>query len=280
MNVAIFISGRLTCYENNLLPILDYLDEFSHPHLFVSINGNRDEYHIEAESRLSKYLKDIKYEVYNVPEDFTSNLHPQTLKQHVDGKWVPYTNLSCFYNDKMAFNLATSYSKTHKIKYDIYCKFRPDITFHNINQLDFHILEKNTIYSNIPPCEIYFEGDRRNQRCVSDAFAYGDIHSMKTYTKTYNNILNLNNKLEGKYRINYELCLTESIFDMIYYGSYEIPGEQDYTKIYADRIKKYKIAYDSNDANKIISESKIKIKYFEAKYSLDPNRRNRDIIKH
>jgi len=110
LKIAIFISGRINCYENNLLHILNYLDNIykdtcndeSCVNLFMSINGIRDEYNILMEKTLNKYIKSIHYEIYKIPENFKNN-HQETLYQIIDGVKQPYTNLSCFYNDMVAF---------------------------------------------------------------------------------------------------------------------------------------------------------------------------------
>ena len=57
MKLAFFISGRLTCYEENLIPILNFLDKKYDINLFLSINDEYNNYYEKAESLLSKWLK-------------------------------------------------------------------------------------------------------------------------------------------------------------------------------------------------------------------------------
>ena len=51
LNIALFISGRLTGYKNCLLPLLHYLKEKYNIVLFLSINSDKDE---EVNSRRVK----------------------------------------------------------------------------------------------------------------------------------------------------------------------------------------------------------------------------------
>jgi hypothetical protein len=279
IDIAIFISGRLTCYDTNLIKILNYLDKKYHIDLFISLNNKRDEYHIIAEQRLSKWIKSINYEEYTVPGDFVQNIHPQSLLQDVNGYIVPYTNLSCFFNDRKCFDMIINYHNSIK-PYDVVCKLRSDITFHNIENLFFNIPEIDTIYSCIPPCQIHFNGDEKNPICINDAFAFGNIKSMDMYTRTYTNILFLNNVLEGKYRVNYELSLTESIYSILYQTGYEIEGQDNYLEQYVDKLENYSIIRSPYEFIEKIKTNRIKIRYFENPYCLDPDRRSRDKIKH
>ena len=273
MKIALFISGRLTCYEYNLIPILNYLDSKYEINLFVSINGERDEYHINAEINLSKWLKKISYENYKVPDNFTENTHKSSLIQIVDNKRVPYTNLSCFFNDRKAYESIIEYSVANSEKYDVYCKIRPDIIFNNINNLNFQKPKYDTIYSCVPPCPIYFDRNGRGPICVSDAFAYGDEKSMDIYTKTYDNIIFLNEKMNGKYLINYELCLTESIFRMIFCGD----GHNNLDD--CKNLNYYSLVKDYLELESLYNNLKVNIEYFNCSYSLNSNRRSKDLIK-
>ena len=68
MRVALFISGRLKCYEQRLLPFLEKVDY--DVDLFISINGHRDAYHNQAIEKLSKWLKEDYINPYVVPQDY------------------------------------------------------------------------------------------------------------------------------------------------------------------------------------------------------------------
>lgn len=272
MKIAIILSGRIKCYENNLIPILNYLDKQHDVSLFISINGEKTKYFEEAEKNLSKWLKKICYEVYEIPDFFKKNIHPQTSNQNINGSLKPYNNMSLFYNDKKAYEMAKDYSKTNNFEYDSYCKFRADISFCNLNELKFEYPKSNTLYSVVSHCPIWFNGDLDNLQCISDIFAYGNKEVMEEYFKTYDNIIKINNLTNGKYRIGTELILTESFFNMIYYTGYEIPNEENYTKILEEKIPNCKIVYNPTEANYIRNNSKIKVCNFYCSYNLDKNR--------
>lgn len=256
--IALFISGRLTCYEH-LIHNLELLSTKYTVDLFCSINNIRDEYHQNAETLLSRWLRGIRYEEYRVPDEdiFVQNTHPETFSQIVENKKVPYTNLSCFYNDFRSYEMIKHYSEENNIHYDICIKFRADIYF--INEASLLNLptsiRDDTLYSCIPPCEIYFWGDRRTPRCISDAFAYGSMQVMKQYCNTYNFILNTNKERNGYYRINYEPCVTEAFCE------YAIVEEDTYQAI----INMY-------------ANAKYRVEYFYAPYESDRTRRSRDTI--
>jgi hypothetical protein len=257
MKIAIFLSGRITTYEKNLIPILNEFDKYNEIHLFISINGERDDYHINAEKNLQKWLKDIYYENYKVPSDFIQNTNEHTLLQMVDGKKVPYTNLSCFYNDYKAFNLALKYQINNNIKYDIFCKFRADIFFIYNKVPPFNIINNENeliLYHVIPNCIVNYWGHKNTPPCLSIDFVYGNEKTMQIYTNTYNFILKNNNDRNGDYIINYEICVTDNIA-----GCYVLENNRHDPNIITSRI--------------INNKNNIKIIYFDAPYDVDKQRR-------
>ena len=260
--IAIFISGRLTCYETNLIHTLTILDNKYDIYLFASINGERDEYHINAENFLSKWLKDIRYEKYICPIE--NNTHIHSLLQNVNGKYIPYTVMSCFYNDMKAFELIEKYEIENSMCFDVYCKLRADMNFFDLNSFNFEICKKDEkkLYTSILADPIRFYGYHNVPLNISDAFAYGNKEIMKIYCNTYNFGIEMNAKYNGNFRINYEPLLTESILDT-YVG--------DISKHYTpdDIIN----AYNNNPRG-------IEIIYFNCPYNLNGNRRHRDIIKY
>lgn len=280
MKIALFISGRLTCYEENLLYILTNSIFSKQIDLFVSVNGEKNNYFDLAEKRLNPWLKKIVYENFNVPETFKQNIHPQTLIQIVNKKRVPYTVLSCFYNDKKNMEQIIKYEKENNFEYDVYCKFRADIIFNDLNKFIFLIPSENTIYSCIPPCLIKFNSNKTNYSCISDAFAYGNKKIMQKYTSAYDSILRLNNILNGKYRINYEPSLTEPMFNFLYQDGYEMPDNFYYLHKYKNILNDYTIINNENEYKYFMDNHPIKINYFDCAYDLNNNRRQFDKIKH
>lgn len=261
MKVAMFISGRLTCYEENLVHVLCGLSKYD-VSLFASINGEPDDFYDRAEEQLAPWLKAIRYEKFFMPDDFVRNTHVETLRRMVDGD--PYTVMSCFYNDMMAFELIEDYEKENGETFDVYVKFRSDMSM--IDRIDFALpaADDLRIYSCIPPCQIYFFGDRSTPMCVCDAFAYGNKPSMKRYVATYEFINSINSHLSGNYRINYEPCLTESVHKTLFDPAYSSasPG--------------VRVIKNRSEIGLGMLSSGVKIDYFACRYKHDPMRRERD----
>tara|TARA_R110000868_G_scaffold124816_1_gene329716 strand:- start:6444 stop:7271 length:828 start_codon:yes stop_codon:yes gene_type:complete len=275
MKIALFISGRITCYEENLIPCLHTLSLKNDIDLFISVNGIRDEYHIEAETKLNKWLKHISYEEYHVPKNFISNINPHTYLQNINGIDVPYKPLSCFYNDQKAYKNIKIYENKNNFKYNLYCKFRPDLIFKNLNSFNFKeiSIDKKIIYSCTQPVTCNFWGNATFPMLLSDAFAYGNEISMYRYVNTYNFILKMNKKLNGKYRISYEPSLYESTMNCLFY--YAV-NETNYL-LEAD-FKNTIIINNSEEAIDLIKKFDIEIENFSCDYEINSNRRHRDKI--
>ena len=214
MRIAVLISGRAARYEVCLYNILqkrtyDY-------DLFISVNDKPGKYYSSMAHKLSPWIKGLEVSPYTVPEDF-ENDNPKSIKQLVNGKFVPLNVMSMFYNDKKAFNMATSYADENEFEYDAYVKYRSDIMVD-----DFPTIIKSDeykIYSAIPPCDfevpiVNREVNRYTELVpiVCDAVAYGNRRSMEAYCDTYNYVLEMNN-LMTEYLLNFEPCLTQNVYD-------------------------------------------------------------------
>jgi|688.fasta_scaffold79452_3 hypothetical protein len=57
LNIALFISGRLTCYKNVLLPLLHHLKPQYNIKLFLSINSEQDNEAIEILNNVLGYYE-------------------------------------------------------------------------------------------------------------------------------------------------------------------------------------------------------------------------------
>jgi hypothetical protein len=228
-------------------------------HLFLSINGVKDTYHEEAERELAPWFQVSYYEVFQVPQDFIQNTHPESLLQTVNGKQVPYTVLSCFYNDRKAYELILEHQTKYSLQYDIICKLRADMKFENLEDFTFTIDESSSLilHSCIPWCIIRFFGFHNIPICICDAFAYGNVKTMDIYTNTYKYILQENTKRNGYFRINYEPSLHENCINFYCADSPDPDILND--------------AFYNNSRN-------LKITYFSCPYTLYSNRRHRDVI--
>lgn len=243
VKVAIFISGRIKCYDTDLYSCLQYLtsDKNLELHLFASINDERNSYCVEAEQKLSVWLKDIQYEIYTKPEN-----------SYCESAW--YNVLSCFYNDKKAYDMIMSYSEKNSIEYDYICKFRSDISF--IMPCSFKFPEEKnemTLYSCVPPDRIYFNGNKTLPMNICDAFAFGSPYIMKRYCKTYDFILQTLKERMGDYRVWFELSLTESFYDTTI--------DKDTPNACEHKVRN------------LLSNFPIHVNYFSCPYTLNINRR-------
>jgi hypothetical protein len=226
MKIAILISGRSARYDVCLLNILN--NTSYDVDVFMSINDNECEYYEVMRQKLSKWLKDVCIKPYNVPDDF-ENYSPNTLRQRVGDRLVPLHNLSMFYNDRNAFDMAAKYADENEFEYDAYMKFRSDIISDNFPQIIK--TDEYKIFSVVPLCQyvcplvnrelkilehINGDGSPVMDKCVpwiSDAIAYGNRKSMNTYCDTYNFVMEINNDWGGNYPINFEPCVTQNIYD-------------------------------------------------------------------
>lgn len=210
--IALLISGRITCYESCLLPILDNSSNDYEIHLFMSINsktGNNNYFRIMKE-KLVKYLKCLTIKEYLVPNDFINNsTHPQTVKQYINGKYVPRNILSTFYNYKNAYNLALEYEKQNNELYDFYMTFRSDFIIEKLPL--FNNIDNDVLYSINLPC--YFNGfGLYNKPIISHAWVYSKCNVMKQYMDTYNFIMEQNKK-DNNYIMHFESNVTDNCYD-------------------------------------------------------------------
>ena len=203
--VALFISGRLTCYEEYLVPLLEYLTKKYEIKLFCSINSH---YNKNFVNDFKNYLADINFERFSYSEDWISN--------RISNKKTflgPFNQLSMFYNDLKCFEMIEKYQENNNIEFDVICKIRPDMKFDDFSNINFIADDKNSLIINscIPPFPIYWFGNKNTPLLICDAFAYGNFKSMKHYCNTYNWIVEQDKILLGTYDRTFEPYLNESI---------------------------------------------------------------------
>ena len=215
MRVAILISGRSARYEVCLLPIL--LKKKYKFDLFLSINDTNCAYYENMKKILQPWLKELYVSPYYLPDGF-ENYHPRSLRQLINGKFVPHNTMSMFYNDMNSFNMATKYADKNGFEYDAYLKYRSDLI-----TSDFPDIQKTSevkIFSTVPSCDFKeclvnreTKTLGRSVDIISDAVAYGNRKSMSYYCDTYNFVLEINNDWQGNFPINFEQCVTQQIYD-------------------------------------------------------------------
>jgi hypothetical protein len=205
LTIALFISGRLTCYEEYLLPLLEYLNKKYKINLFCSINSDYNEKYVND---LKKYLVNINFERFMYSEEWISNriLHKKTFLG-------PFNQLSMFYNDLKCFKMIEKYQHDNNMEFDIICKIRPDMKFNDFSNIIFIKDDKNLLIINscVPQYQIYMFGHKDTPLMICDAFAYGNFESMQIYCNTYNWIIEQDKILLGTYDRTFEPYLNESI---------------------------------------------------------------------
>lgn len=265
MKVAVLISGRSTGYERCILPLLEKTKY--DVDLFMSINDDDCKYYDVMKEKLRSWIRDISIKRYEPPSDFFNN-HPETLLQEVRGKKYPHNVLSCFYNDKNAFDMAVEYQNNNQ-KYDVFLKFRSDIIvsefpdFSIVNQEErlFSAHHRDICHMKAPLFDksfLRYTGEQATW--VSDAVSFGNQKSMEKYVKTYEFILYVNSALSGNYRINFEPCLTESVYSenvLVTYldYAYDMLSYEERRKFDIDvcELTKHRINCDKIDKTKIES---------------------------
>jgi len=229
VKIAIFLSGRLNEYTVGLLPLINNLKKKYDIRLFASINSfsldkndNIQNIQNNLKRDFGETLGTIHFEYYKMPKTYVQNLINNNITH------FRYNQLSCFYNDENNFRLIDNYEKNNNYEFDIICKLRSEIVFDN-NNIDFIQDNKNDlIIRNKHMQDIRHWGHvyKNTPLMVSDAFAYGNKKSMKFYCSTYQWILKNDLLLKGTYLQTFEIFLTDSILQFIFYhapGGGEIP---------------------------------------------------------
>jgi len=222
LNVALFVSGRLLGFKDCLLPFINNLKKKYSIFLFFSINtfslddNDLDFIISDLKNTFGTTIGDIYFEEYKFPKNYVE------MRINNNINTFPYNCLSCFYNDSKNMELIENFEKNNNILFDIICKTRSDIFF--TSDINFICDSKDDlIIRNKHIMDIRFWGHFYNDTpvLISDAFAYGNKISMKHYCSTYEWILKNNNILKGNYSQAFEIYLTDSILQYIFYN---LPG--------------------------------------------------------
>ena len=134
INIAIFISGRITRYEDCLKKMLEKCPY--NIDLFLSLNSTECEYNNIMQKELSKWLKGIYLKPFVMPIPWIHN-HPHNYAyQLVNEKYIPLYQMSMYFNDHNAYEMIYKYSKENNIEYDYVMKLRADMYDYNWPILD------------------------------------------------------------------------------------------------------------------------------------------------
>jgi hypothetical protein len=205
--IALLISGRATCWENCLLPILEKTKHYDID-LFMSINNDNPSsiYFSIMKTKLEVYLKGLYINKYNVPDDFkNTSTHEYSVKQLVNNKYVPLNILSMWFNYKNAYEMACNYEKQNNFEYDFFMTFRSDIIIDNIPLFNTN---ENILYSINQPCQFLSFGIYKVP-IVSPEWVFAKKDIMKIYLETYNFIIE-QSKIDNNYICHYESNVTDN----------------------------------------------------------------------
>jgi hypothetical protein len=262
LNIALFISGRLLGFKECLLPFIINLKKKYNIFVFFSINtlsfdknnSNLDIVISDLKNTFGSTIGDMYFEEYKFPKNYVEmRISNNTNK-------FSYNCLSCFYNDSKNMELIEKFEKNNNILFDIICKTRSDIIF--TTDVNFICDSKDDLtIRNKHMMDIRYWGHAYDNTplMVSDAFAYGNKISMKHYCSTYDWILKNDNILKGNYSQTFEIYLTDSILQHIFYNT---PGgevtpllsrEQIINK-YINNPNEIKIVYLNNINYILLSE--------------------------
>lgn len=211
LTIALLISGRAARYEVCLLPFLEKIDETKYKiDLFMSINDEMCPYYEGMKIKLNKWLRKLHMSRYNLPDDYK---HTHSLKngtRFINGKWVHYNQMSSYFNDLNAFNIAKEFSEANDIQYDYYMKFRSDLitnSFPNLKEPTSEI----KLYSIIPIYNVITSGIYKVP-VVALEWVWGNKETMAKYCNTYIFVLETLKKLDGNYYIGFEDCVADNVY--------------------------------------------------------------------
>lgn len=181
MKIAMFLTGRITCYENNV-NLIKYITKHNID-VFASVNDPTVDY---------KFLYLYNVKKYNFERYKIGTEQYEMVKKHAETRY-PEHILSSYYNKMKCMEMLEEYEIERDVKYDIILCFRADILFEN---------DDNLMHFNI---EDYFVGDLdihipdcNDAKGINDMIAYGKKPGMKLYCNLYKSIFDYyeKNKIE------------------------------------------------------------------------------------
>jgi hypothetical protein len=210
MRIALFISGRITCYESCLLP---FLHKSPHEvHLYISLNADPvNQYVQKSVVDLKQWLRGSYIHPFTLPENFVYT-HPETQNfqfvKQADGttKLLPIHQMSMYFNDWKAMQMIIESGET----YDLVMKFRADMMNVEWPLLPLQIPPPMSLHMVKPNC--HFPGFGESKKfVVSDCWVWGRIETMSLYCETYPFVLSKLEEKKGNYLIHYESCVTDNV---------------------------------------------------------------------
>jgi hypothetical protein len=196
MRVAILLSGRITRYELCLLPILNKKDYNYQVDLFIAVNDTDWEYYNDVREACKPYLKGLYIKPYIFPEEFECDFKGNDGRyayQLINNKWLPRNQLSMYFNDKKAFEMACEYEKENNFEYDYFMRFRADLFNTSLPKLKEIEKDEPIFFSVQHPCDFQTFGIYKTKPVSSD-WVWGNKKAMEIYCSTYEYVLEENRK--------------------------------------------------------------------------------------
>lgn len=175
---GLIINGRLTCYEENLIPVI-----------FNYLNKNKDEWidvHINLNENKDKLKEYLNYPYINLPFIKTIDCNKYDTNDYYinfpNNKCQnPHTLMSSFYTLMKAFVQLNYYKIRNKINYDLIIKYRPDIITNELPDLKTFLFLKNRSNEIYTPFTAIFGFNYKS----NDQIAIGNYDSMSVYCSIY-----------------------------------------------------------------------------------------------
>jgi hypothetical protein len=179
----------------------------------MSINDSDGLYYETMRERLAKYIKRVYIHPYQLPKGFTyTNTGTRWNFQDISGIYLPYNIMSMFWNDHNAFEMAVNYAKENKMHYDLFMKFRSDVTETSIPELINIDDDAFQLFSIFPSCYFISNGIYK-EPIISDVWVWGNYKSMKVYCNAYDYVLQKNKEMNGAYFICFESSNTDNVIE-------------------------------------------------------------------
>jgi hypothetical protein len=211
MRIAVLLSGRITRYENCLLPILEkYKGDLD---LFISVNDTDGLYYDDVRINLSPWLKGIFIQPYIFPPNFKCEYKNDYIYcfQKVDGKWMPRNQMSMYWNDRKAFQMACEYAEKHSFEYDVFMRFRADLFNTSLPEIKSMNHDELNLFTVKHFCEFKtFAMHSRDP--VSSDWVWGNKKTMSIYCNTYDFVLQTLEKIPN-YLIHFESNHTDCMIE-------------------------------------------------------------------
>ena len=172
--IALYFSGRIKTYEEQLSYLKQLKDTYNID-MFCSINGEKDEQHVQFMSDLQ--ITDAFFEDHSTK--YNENWAQTFRRLPTQSDRDAYKLSSSLYNNLKAMELIEKYQEAHSFVYDIVIKFRADIVTKDM------LLIPETIHAGTVYIPSNYGWDFFDQPGINDHIAYGSFDVMKAYSSVF-----------------------------------------------------------------------------------------------